>query len=107
MSGEHFQEYVESLLCLISCPYLNHANYARWLSSTHRIHNFAAMHPSLYKEFCEEYFVARKTHPHFLSLPLIRPMSSYDLVKNDGGVVALVEKATALKCCVINDQPLI
>ena len=62
MSGGHFQEYVESLLCLISCPYLDHANYARWLSSTHRIHNFAAMHPSLYKEFCEEYFVAHKTH---------------------------------------------
>ena len=32
-------------------------------------------------------------------------MSSYDLVKNDEGVVALAENPAALKCWVINDQP--
>ena len=30
-------------------------------------------------------------------------MSSSDLVKNDGGVVALAEKPAALKCWVINE----
>ena len=63
MRGGHFHKYVESLLCLFSClTYLDRTSCARWLSSTHRMHNYVAMHPSLYKEFCEEYFVAHKTH---------------------------------------------
>ena len=61
------------------------------------------MQPSLYKEFCEKYFVTHKTHHPLSAINLIRPMSSSDLVKNDGGVVALAEKPAALKCWLINE----
>ena len=56
--GVHFQEYVVLMLCLISWFALDRVHYERWLSSTHMIHHFFAMYPSLYKECCDEYVVA-------------------------------------------------
>ena len=101
MREGNFHEYVESLLCLIPWVFsLDHGNYARWLSVQYirDMISLPEMHPSLYKDFCDGKFVARKTHRPFSVIALDQAHKQLNaLIKGGGGAVGLTENPAALK----------